>query len=554
MDVHITQRRRTPKKSEANTCSSQGTHPSTSNGKDNALLTSTPNRSSSNKKSRHTRGYSNDLDTVVITKRSSSSARARQSRFAPANDKENITTVHTPEEKSNNNLRARNTSTRNVPLNGKENATTPRMSSDRAGQQEAEEDYSKKKAPKKTLFNTVTSIVGFLTPKLAKESARNSKEPSSAHKVEPPLDSQYIGPTDLHNACYTASSWEDVRYLFSNASAESDLRKADENGRNPLHLLGMNGSLASSLGNNSSNMDEFVSILVPNMKSLLSQDKNGHVPFEEVIVKWINEVRHVQLPKMSRLNALQNLRKLSVHGKQQSTAGAGAGAGADLEEEQQLPEEEEDVLLVELPLDVACILHLASDMLDGLQNFVARDGLRMSTMSPISSKRWARFQKKSGLKRQRSFDTAATDEQHILTTIDEYEVKFASIKNSFKTFLLIDDAEDRRVVFNYSIIKRVMLRKESLGKWLSDMFQDSRKDVGKRAIDYLVLLSDVLENEGEMECVHTDKTAKDSRLNELYDTLAELDGLIPSMLALDKDTIEDAATTPLMTKGMITSE
>jgi len=80
---------------------------------------------------------------------------------------------------------------------------------------------------------------------------------------------------------------------------------------------------------------------------------------------------------------------------------------------------------------------------------------------------------------------------------------------------------------------------------LSDLLQDERKDIRKRAIDYLMLLSDVIESEAKE---FNSSEEMEARLNELYIAVGELDGLIPSMIGIDTKMVEEASTTPLLTK------
>jgi len=117
---------------------------------------------------------------------------------------------------------------------------------------------------------------------------------------------------------------------------------------------------------------------------------------------------------------------------------------------------------------------------------------------------------------------------------------FASISNLMKSFLMIDDDEERGKVFECIAVKNAMMVKESLAQtcWLKTMLQD--KHYQPKAVDYLKCLSDVSKEEAEKGC---DK----EKLKEICHAIGAIDGFIPSMLAVEEKYIEELSTLPMIT-------
>ncbi len=474
-----------------------------------------------------------------------------------------------------------------------------------------------KKTPVK-LIQTVARAVGtFLSPTRSRDSSisRNLlKSQSSDGQIDlPPLN--YKGPTKLHKACYTVSSLEELR-PFCNPSSSTHLEMEDENGRNPLHLLGLNRSLAHSLAyevktgtrsssqilpnpgidpNKVSDLVNFIlDLVMPNhIFLLLAKDKNGNIPFQEALIYWIdlvekstNDSRKPETVKSKILNGISKytepLGKRGIYVPQ--------GKSQENDEEDETDTQYTDVLVdkkeryampptpqmansdrlnenisdtnnfeqsmmsgIELPLRVAYSLHVTSGLLDVLGELSRRAEQRMNHMNNDGLRvSWIRSQKKNRsrrqLTRQGNDDFGLTG--NMASIVDMIEVSFASTHNVIKTLLSIDDDDERENVLDFSIVRRAMLRKESLGTWLSEMLQDDRRGVRQRAIDYLIIMSEILEREKDLFHDSRYTTSMESRLNELYVAVGELDGLIPSMLALEERMVEEAVATPLLTNGV----
>jgi hypothetical protein len=126
----------------------------------------------------------------------------------------------------------------------------------------------------------------------------------------------------------------------------------------------------------------------------------------------------------------------------------------------------------------------------------------------------------------------------------------ASIPLFIQTLLLIEDERKRECIFGLTVVRRVMLNKYSIGKWLTSMLS-SKKSVAKRSVAYLKLLSDVAAGEDAMDASWAGPPERDSesiakRKSEVYQAVGEVDNLIPSMLAMDERMLEQAATTNIV--------
>ena len=139
------------------------------------------------------------------------------------------------------------------------------------------------------------------------------------------------------------------------------------------------------------------------------------------------------------------------------------------------------------------------------------------------------------------------------TTICEKMVQsLASIPHLIKTLLLIDDEAKREHIFRLTVVRRVVLDKQSIGKWLTSMLWSDSKRIAQRALNYLDLLSEVSEDEKtEVSC--TDSLSRDvakKKQEDLYEAVAQLDNLIPSMIDLDESMQEQAATSKIVRRVM----
>lgn len=120
--------------------------------------------------------------------------------------------------------------------------------------------------------------------------------------------------------------------------------------------------------------------------------------------------------------------------------------------------------------------------------------------------------------------------------------------------LLIEDEEEREWVYSTSLFRRVIMNENSIGPWLTGMLQSSKKGVPQQALQYLSYLSDTLEANpcgwgAESGKSSANLLRQPSEAHEkLHEKVSELEGFIPSLLALDERKIEEAATTLVVRK------
>jgi len=454
----------------------------------------------------------------------------------------------------------------------------------------------------------------------------------------------YIAPTNLHKACFSASCFEDFRSQItssysSNADITFDMKKKDCNGRNPFHLLALNKTLVSSMAKEEDYQDGYANLdvskiatfsdfiikaLLPICPSiLLDEDDNGFLPFEEIILQWIDDAHGDDHQQCSlKLNLPDtDLRIENVQTKLRDktlTAVKESGSdSSDLEcsssntygtenllisssssspsrcKSKDLPSlhsaatrPEENIhkdlesmqglklcysrlhqffpVNVQTTIHVKYALYLLSDIIDCLDKEATReDGESIQTQSKRSLFSASRESSAKSLEGCFLVGKICSPLEHSEDSCEKiFErsdsvfhnirsnllAKFASTPHIIKTLLLISNIDEKDIIFQYSAVRKIMITKESIGKWLPSMLQCPRRKVTYYAVEYLELLSDVLKEEESRIRHSINGTETDKKTKELYDEFRYLDGLIPSMLALDHNMIEKAATTPIISK------
>jgi len=495
-----------------------------------------------------------------------------------------------------------------------------------------------------------------------------SPDRDKATPSENPQDRQYdeekefyLAPTILHKACLFASCLEDFRDQIassysSDASIAVDMRKKDCNGRNPIHLLALNKKMACSLvkdeqdedykdghGNldvsKAARISDFIlKLLLPkHPSSLLDKDKNGLLPFEEIILHWIESAHIVDQQLLSsHKSSLPNrfFRRVS-HQENENVQSNSEGflssipfAGqcrnnldfappstttSDTEDynisssssserrahTSPRPDradlvQEDDVIYLPTNLDqsselmrnwsncdqgthhtcpstvqatihVKYALYLLSAIVDYLDKEAMAENSKQSLLNQDSKQSVLTHSRTSSTKSMngRSFFQETTsfplencmngaenflDESPSFFHIrSSFLTKFASTPEIIKTLLLISDVGEKDIIFQYSVVRNIILSKESIGKWITSMLQSPQRKVAYHAVEYFQMMSDVLKERTKI-WQHVDSEGIDKRTKELYDELRYLDDLIPSMLGLDEKMVEKAATTPVISR------
>lgn len=352
-----------------------------------------------------------------------------------------------------------------------------------------------------------------------------SPTPETSHRSNPkPRDPEaneiceYKGP-ELHKTFKEASTWDEIFRAIQN-SKHADLSKTDGEGRNPLHLLGLNTHLPETFGDRS--IYGHIGKLVEKIrrkncvKWLTSQDNAGCIPFEYEVKAWIEDL-DIKPQEENKAHSIE------IENKQEDIE---ASAGMETHESQN------SLLQIEMPTQVIYAIHLASQILDALSSENSEDVVDLE--DDVGDVPHIFF--KGKLSRYPSDSTLLSNWKD---TTRDFVGKFAKMDNLIKTLLFLND-EHRKCAFKCSLVRRIMTRKESIDKmWLLHMFQDADNNVSARATEYITLLSELVVGDGEM--------TPDGK--EIVQKLEGMRGLMQSMLMLDKKMIEEVSSTPIVTKG-----
>ncbi len=120
----------------------------------------------------------------------------------------------------------------------------------------------------------------------------------------------------------------------------------------------------------------------------------------------------------------------------------------------------------------------------------------------------------------------------------------ASIPDIVKVCLSIDGESQRNLCFNTTLLRSVLLSKHSIGtgRWLTDMLQSQVRSVSDLAIHYLQIVSsptlvDKWNPTGNHEA---------SSPEAFYNEMSRINDFVPSLLSLNENQIEEAATTKVV--------
>lgn len=398
----------------------------------------------------------------------------------------------------------------------------------------------------------------FLTPvkKDANQNKRVSQKRRNLATAKKAIE--YEGPSSLHTICYTASSLSLIMDAFYEHNSNPSIYwEKDQKGRNCFHLLGLNTALMPSITTQTmkkkskvleeTEVHDFVDflsdILLPDHANIfLSEDNDGRYPFEEPIRNWINSMStsHGKRVIVSLKNTVKMITGIlhtshnhEIRKADSSDTDPTLNKCPSEHTEEKIPNTSNpDNEPVILPLHIQFIIHITSGLIDSIRNMArSRSSIGIANYNSSSIMRPRRLR----------VDLV----RDLLFVQEQFEERIASIHNFIFVLLSIEDEVVRTGIFDSSIVKRVMIRKESLGNWLSIMLQDERSG---RAIDYLSRVSDVVAQETKYAITSKDQKRLEHRTNELCDAFGELESVFPSMLALPRSAIEEVSTLPFMVK------
>jgi hypothetical protein len=131
----------------------------------------------------------------------------------------------------------------------------------------------------------------------------------------------------------------------------------------------------------------------------------------------------------------------------------------------------------------------------------------------------------------------------------------ASIPNFVKVCLFIENESQRSQCFNTTLLHKVLLSKHSIGtgRWLTDMLQSQVRSLSDLAIDYLQIVSsptfvvDKWNPTGDYVPIRETQLTFDTTIqNDFYDEMSRINDFVPSLLSLNENQIEEAATTKVV--------
>lgn len=371
----------------------------------------------------------------------------------------------------------------------------------------------------------------------------------------------YEGPTIFHNACYLATSLQEIQRCYLNVT-KSDLKRNDDKGQSPLDLLFQNRALATSLRitDNSTqniNFDEKELMEVGMLATSIYEETQCEISWI-TFKNWIAKVEDSEALRKETQSKWFSM----IFGKSDDLDISNI---EDINSQQSPEFDFDEHQNIDLPLQVDFALKLLTCMIDYLSSssdmqkkiqlkaVCSPKNTRNSLDSSINSKSTKRFLRRKWRYNQNEklnddlSHSSMGDQfhQNPKDSITKLVHGFASISNIMKSFLLIDDDSIRKNIFEVNIIKQAMLSRHSIeGSWLGEMLQHYQR---KRATEYLMLLSELSTKEARNAEQRDDDQMK-QQLKELFQTIGELEGFLPSMLAVGDSDIEDLATTPMIMK------
>ena len=146
-------------------------------------------------------------------------------------------------------------------------------------------------------------------------------------------------------------------------------------------------------------------------------------------------------------------------------------------------------------------------------------------------------------KRRRSIEDVL--KQHTYQDMRASIVKItASIPDIVKACLSIDGD----LCLNTSLLRSVLLSKHSIGtgRWLTDMLQSQVRSVSDLAINYLQIVS----SPTLVDKCNSTVNHEASSTEAFYNEMSRIDDFVPSLLSLNENQIEEAATTKVVEEVM----
>lgn len=410
----------------------------------------------------------------------------------------------------------------------------------------------------------------------------------------------YQPPTQLHDICNTAKTVNDLmEFLRSPHVRGRDLSSSagrkDYKGRIPMHVLSENHSLAGSIfappdhtdfqslsqmssfgldAPNDKQLTKFVveALLSANVTGVTWRDSDDFIPFERALVDWTRRVYSMGRKEMSKNKSISsfNRRKSGATEAFQTVwattsmsvstafnwAGRSLHFNSSPDDDDEASEMETGTLATAIDPDAPIHFPSSHVRLNSLVRFsikmlsIILDQIDARTLK--GSNRSLQSQRDRSLRsfretkqelRTDSFDAAMDSFRSFCLDESAEELAEGLVEHIAKipylvltVFLLHDDAE-REWVLNTTLFRRVVVHHCSVGPWINFTLQNSDKAVARRGIDYLQYVSSTVESS------IAENPGTTVKHDALLEATSQLEGFIPSLLALEERQIEEASTT-----------
>ena len=410
-----------------------------------------------------------------------------------------------------------------------------------------------------------------------------------AHMELMTSDKIYQAPTQLHDISYKAKNVDDLMEFFHAPNVRGrDLSSAaarkDEKGKIPMHVFSENHSLAASIftpveadderfpqvlhqissfgreqHSNDKKLTKFLleALLSANPKGVTWKDNDGFIPFERSLVLWTRRIYSIKQERSNRtLNSYSRRKSVTTETLQNmwasttmSVSSAMTWAGKSLQfqtnplnDDDEASGMEDGTLAEGTVIDpgapihfptssvrltslVRCSIKILSLILDELDERVAKG----SNRSLLQGRQEAPMQSEA-MDSLRSFCQSESS-GHIAKALVE---QIAKIPNLLLAILLLEDDFDREWALNSTLFQRIAVHHCSVDQWINATLQNADKGIARRGLDYLRHVSDIVESS---------KGNAGDEQDDFLEAISQLEGFIPSLLALEERQIEEAATT-----------
>ncbi|GKY92414.1 hypothetical protein MPSEU_000212000 [Mayamaea pseudoterrestris] len=378
-----------------------------------------------------------------------------------------------------------------------------------------------------------------------------------------PTYSELEPSTRLHSICEMSRAWDIMNQAPQHLST-TNATALDGQGRTPLHVLSMNGSLGSF---EDEPMKGFIidSLWKSHPSAMTIVDNEGYVPFQLVLQEWSQEMLQPNRlsneglkPSLMSRSMLWNLIKTppkpvdfkcSTSQSSPSTPSTAAKPFSKANRQVSSPMQKD--------LEKGMF---SSPMLKKLVSYQQKTKSEHVCATQLTEKVKVALIMVSTILRE-----AGNNSEIGLNVVQHIASKTPLL---ITAVLLLDRDHEREWALKTRIMHSVLTSKYSIGRWLTDMLQSSNKHVSEAAMDYLRLVSDAnlfhwdgmtetsdyTMNRGASKLkIHSKRRFSTGDANptikqqkELYSAVSRLSGFVPSLLSLSHLQIEEAATTNLV--------